>query len=95
MTLNINHQLTLLMDLLDEQRNDCCGNVAEYEQITRLVKSLMQNNELTDQQLQQLLPEIYAYGKDGESSSNIEAHITANNQQLATWVEAIHQTNLN
>ncbi len=94
MELNTNNQLTLLMDLLDEHHSDCCGSVSEYQQITRLVKSLMQNNSIPDQQLHTLLPEIYHYGKNGESSRDIEAHITANNKQLAAWIDAIQQTNL-
>ncbi|RFA33705.1 hypothetical protein CAI16_13830 [Virgibacillus dokdonensis] len=94
MELNTNNQLTLLIDLLDEHRTDLCGSVSEYQQITRLVNSLMQNSAISDQEIQELLPEIYDYGKNGESSQNMEAHITANNTQLATWIDALHQTNL-
>ncbi|CDQ39272.1 MULTISPECIES: YtzH-like family protein [Virgibacillus] len=92
MTLNTNNQLTLLIDLLDEQKGECCGHVSEYQQISRLVQSLMNNNNVTDQELLRILPEIYSYGKDGEIVENIEDHITANDQNLASWLHALHQT---
>ncbi|GAA0433674.1 MAG: YtzH-like family protein [Bacillota bacterium] len=95
MTLNVNNQLTLLKDLLDEQKLDCCGNVSEYQQITRIVQSLMNNSNVTDKQLMQLLPEIHYYGKEGEKTQDIEQHITANNDNLNNWINAIHQSNLN
>ncbi|WP_026907524.1 YtzH-like family protein [Paucisalibacillus globulus] len=94
MSLTVNHQLELLMDLLDEQQSECCAQVSEYQQIKRLVKSMMANNTITDEQLLQLLPEIYNYGRQGESVQNQEEHITTNIDNITNWISAIEQTNL-
>lgn len=94
MTLNSNHLLTLLHDILDEQCVDCCAEVSEYQQIKRLVKNMMAKKEITDEQLLQLLPEIYNYGIQGEGTNNVEDHITANKDNLETWMSAIRNTKL-
>ncbi|WP_085991523.1 YtzH-like family protein [Oceanobacillus senegalensis] len=94
MTLNTNNLLTLLHDILDEQSVGCCGEVSEYQQIRRLVKNMMSNNEITNEQLLQLLPEIYNYGRQGENAQNIEEHITVNKNNLKTWMSAIEHVNL-
>ncbi|RKQ29681.1 YtzH-like family protein [Oceanobacillus halophilus] len=89
MTLKTNNLLTLLHDILDEQCVGCCGQVSEYQQIKRLVKNMTANNQITDEQLLQLLPEIYNYGRQGENAQNVEEHITANKNNLETWMSAI------
>ncbi|WP_096269735.1 YtzH-like family protein [Paucisalibacillus globulus] len=94
MSLTVNNQLELLMDLLDEQQSECCAQISEYQQIKRLVKSMMANNTITDEQLLQLLPEIYNYGRQGESVQNHEEHITSNKDNINNWISAIEQTNL-
>jgi hypothetical protein len=94
MSLTVNHQLELLMDLLDEQQSECCAQVSEYHQIKRLVKSMMANNTITDEQLLALLPEIYNYGRQGESVQNQEEHIITNKDNINNWINAIEQTNL-
>lgn len=92
MTLNTNHLLTLLHDILDEQCVDCCAEVSEYQQIKRLVKNMMANNQITDEQLLQLLPEIYNYGIQGENATNIEDHINENKTNIQSWMSAIENT---
>ncbi|MEC5421883.1 YtzH-like family protein [Virgibacillus sp. C22-A2] len=94
MGLTVNNQLTLLQDILDEQNGECCGHVSEYQQIKRLVKSMIANDSITDEQLLQLLPEIYNYGREGESSQDLPMHITMNKQNIDNWITAIQQTNL-
>ncbi|MUK86795.1 hypothetical protein GMD78_00055 [Ornithinibacillus sp. L9] len=94
MSLNVNNQLTLLLDLLDEQQKECCAEVSEYQQIKRLVKSMMANNSITDEQLLQLLPEIYNYGRQGESVQNMAEHITSNQENLNQWISAIEHSKL-
>ncbi|WP_010651422.1 YtzH-like family protein [Oceanobacillus massiliensis] len=94
MTLNVNNQLTLLLDLLDEQQLDCCGSVSEFQQIERLVKSMLANNSITDNQLLSLLPDIYNYGRQGESAPSQPDHITSNKDNLHNWISAIQQTTL-
>lgn len=92
MSLTIHDQLALLYDILDEQTEGCCGNVAEYKQIKRLIQTMMAKNSITDEQLMQLLPEIYNYGRQGEIAQNIEEHITTNKDNIENWMNAIQQT---
>lgn len=92
MTISVNNQLTLLLDLLDEQHADCCATVSEYQQIKRLVRSLMTNNSITNEQLLGLLPDIYNYGRQGESAQNLPDHITLNKNNLNNWISAIQDT---
>ncbi|WP_163971694.1 YtzH-like family protein [Oceanobacillus halotolerans] len=94
MGLNVDDQLMLLHDILSEQSEDCCANVSEHQQIKRLVKAMMANNSISDEQLLQLLPEIYNYGREGEVVQNMEEHITTNQPNLETWMHAIEQTKL-
>ncbi|SDQ41726.1 YtzH-like protein [Virgibacillus subterraneus] len=94
MTLTVHNQLRLLHDILSEQTEDCCGEISEYQQIKRLVQAMMANNSISDEQLLQLLPEIYNYGRQGEIAQNDEEHITTNQENIKTWVSAIQQTNL-
>lgn len=94
MTLTINNQLTLLHDLLDEQNIARNGSTAEYQQIGRIVKSIMGKSNITDEQLLQLLPEIYNYGKQGENAQDTPEHIIANKENINNWISAIQATNL-
>lgn len=93
MTLNVNHQLALLYDLLDEHHYELDGQVGEYQQIKRVVKSMMANSSVTDEQLLQLLPEIYNYGLQGESAQNLNEHITDNQDNIQQWKKAIYNLN--
>lgn len=94
MSLTVNHQLELLLDILDEQQTECCAQVSEYQQIKRLVKSMIANNSISNEQLLQLLPEIYNYGRQGESVQNQEEHILTNKDNITNWISAIEQNNL-
>ncbi len=92
MTLTVHNQLRLLQDILSEQTEDCCGEISEYQQIKRLVQAMMANNSISDEQLLQLLPEIYNYGRQGEIAQNDAEHITTNQENIETWVSAIQRT---
>lgn len=94
MTLTVHNQLTLLHDLLDEHVSHKNGNVAEYQQIKRLVQSLTANHQISNDQLIQLLPEIYNYGLQGEIAQSLSDHITDNKDNIETWKQIIQQTNL-
>lgn len=94
MTINVNHQLTLLFDLLDEHHAEKDGLVAEYQQIKRVVKSMMANNSITDKQLLQMLPEIYNYGLKGENAQNSNEHIIDNENNIQQWKNTISSQNL-
>ncbi|GAA0332737.1 YtzH-like family protein [Bacillus carboniphilus] len=90
MPLNKHDQLNLLKDILTNQTQDCCGSVSECEQLERLVKSLMANNQLDGNALS-LLEEIYDYSQGGIQSSNLDSHITTYQPQLTQWVQDVNE----
>lgn len=92
MTLSVNNQLMLLHDILDEHHVDRSGSVAEYQQIKRLVQAIITKDSIADEQLLQLLPEMYDYGKRGESAQNQPEHITSYQNNIESWLSAIQQT---
>ncbi|GGB27069.1 hypothetical protein GCM10011409_00450 [Lentibacillus populi] len=94
MTLTIYDQLMLLHDILSEHTEDCTGEIAEYQQIKRLVQAMMAKNSITDEQLLQLLPEIYNYGRQGEIAQNSPEHITTNKENIVNWMNAINNVHL-
>lgn len=94
MTLTVADQLSLLHDLLDEQILESSGSVSEYQQIKRLVKTLIAKNNLTDEQMLQLLPEIYHYGLKGEIAQSLSEHIITNKENIETWKNAIQQVHI-
>jgi len=94
MTLSVNDQLRLLHDLLDEQMIDSSGSIAEYQQIKRLIQEMVAKNKVTDDELLQLLPEIYNYGRQGEIAQSSTEHITSNKENIESWKSAIQQTTL-
>lgn len=94
MPLSLNNQLMLLYDLLDEHTHYRTADVDEYKQIKRVVRSLMANGQLTDEELLQLLPEIYYYGIQGEQSYNLQELIDDNEHNLLHWKHAIANAEL-
>ncbi|ALX48421.1 YtzH-like family protein [Lentibacillus amyloliquefaciens] len=94
MVLTTHNQLQLLHDILTEQTEDCCGEISEYQQIKRLVQAMIANNSISNEQLLELLPEIYNYGRQGEIAQNDEEHIVSNKINIQTWVNAIQKTSL-
>ncbi|MGE7118588.1 YtzH-like family protein [Peribacillus sp. NPDC046944] len=92
MPLSHENQLHLLKDILYNQNTDCCGSVAEYEQVERLVKSLMVNADI-DQNVKTILKEIYEYSQTGIGASDLEAHINSHQDDLSQWIDDIDQFN--
>lgn len=90
MPLSQHNQLTLLTDILNNHQSDCCGSVAECEQVERLVKSLLTNSEVSDD-LKPILNEIYQYGQNGKYTSDLDNHITAHQGQLSQWVNNVNE----
>ena len=88
MGLNRQHQLQLIKDILTDHQLDCCGTVAEYEQVGRVIQ-LMLAKENLDAVVRQLLTDIYDYSQKGTSVSSIDAHIEAHQSHLSNWVENI------
>ncbi|MHC0038912.1 YtzH-like family protein [Pseudoneobacillus sp. C159] len=90
MPLNHQDQVNLLKDILNNHQTDCCGSVAECEQLERLVKSLMVNQNIHDN-VKNVLQEVYTYSQAGVYTSDLDSHITNNQDQLAQWVNDIDQ----
>jgi hypothetical protein len=90
MPLSHNDQVTLLTDILNNHQTDCCGSVAECEQLERLVKSLMVNTQV-NQNVKNILQEIYHYSQQGAQTADLDQHITANQENLSQWVNEIGQ----
>jgi len=88
MPLSHHDQVTLLKDILSNHQTDCCGSVAECEQLERLVKSLMVNTQV-DQNVKSVLQEVYDYSQQGAQTSNLNQHILSNQENLSQWVTDI------
>ncbi|CAM3765571.1 YtzH-like family protein [Mesobacillus zeae] len=88
MPLNHTDQVNLLKDILSNQQSDCCGSVAECEQLERLIKSLMVNADIS-QNVRPILEEIYIYSQNGKNTADLDEHINAHQDQLSSWVENI------
>lgn len=90
--LNIHHQLALMLDILNEQAAYKSGTVSEYEQISRLIQSMMSDPALTDNELKSILPALYDYCKQGAVSTSSEEHITAHKSYLNEWMQTIENS---
>lgn len=90
MPLNHQDQVGLLKDILSNHQSDCCGSVSECEQLERLVKSLMVNTQV-DQNVKNILQEVYEYGQGGAQTANLDQHIQSNQGNLENWVTNIDQ----
>ena len=88
MPLSHQDQVTLLKDILNNHQTDCCGSVAECEQLERLVKSLMVNNQI-DQNVKNVLQEVYDYSQHGTYTADLDQHILSNQNNLSNWVHHI------
>lgn len=92
MNLTTNNQLTLLYDILDEQMTEQDGTIAEYQQIKRLVQSMMANQAIPNTEtFFHLLPEIYHYGFQGEFVQCLTEHIVTNKNNIEKWLQAINE----
>ncbi|WP_312469942.1 YtzH-like family protein [Neobacillus sp.] len=90
MPLNHNDQVTLLKDILNNHQTDCCGSVAECEQLERLVKSLMVNTQV-DENIKNILQEVYQYSQHGAQTADLDQHILSNQNNLSQWVNNMDQ----
>ncbi len=86
MGLNHEHQVHLLKDILTDHQLDCCGTVAEYEQLERVIKSLMANTDLNSN-IKHVLEDVYQYSQSGRTANSIDSHIREHQSHLSQWVE--------
>ena len=85
MPLTLKDQVQLLKDILSSQQLECCGTVAECEQLERLAKSLMANANI-DQTRKSTLQEIYRYSQNGKYTQHLNEHIQSHQNSLSQWV---------
>lgn len=90
MSLNSNNQFDLLKDILTNHLEDCCGTVAECEQMERLIKSLMVNTNI-DENTKSVLNDIYSYSQQGKYTQHLDNHINEHQDQLSQWISDIDQ----
>jgi hypothetical protein len=88
MTINHEHQLIVLKDLLSDHQADRSGTVSECEQIERLAKSLMANDAVHSR-LKNTLSDIYTYSQNGKNATDLSSHIEEHEQQLAEWMNEL------
>jgi hypothetical protein len=88
MPIQYRDQVSLLRDILSEHQSECCGTVAECEQLERVIKSLMANSN-TDQHVKGLLENIYYYSQSGKYSASLDQHIESHQDQLSMWIQDI------
>ena len=63
MPLQYQDQVNLLKDILTNQQTDCCGSVSEYEQLERLIKSLMANSNVNQEDVNRYLTKFILIAK--------------------------------
>lgn len=94
MTLTIQNQLKFLHDILEEQIIDKTASVNDYQQIKKLVQSIMCSNSINNEQLFQILPEIYYYGIQGENVQCLQEHIKSNEENIKQWKTTLIKTEI-
>ncbi|TLS39061.1 YtzH-like family protein [Pseudalkalibacillus caeni] len=90
MPIDHKHQLMILHDILQNHQIDCCGSTSEYEQLSRLAKALMNNDQMSDQ-AKAILQEIDSYSSNGTKQPDFNRYINDNQAQLTQWVDSINQ----
>ncbi len=88
MPIQYHDQVNLLKDILSDHQSECCGTVAECEQLQRVIKSLMVHSD-TNHQAKGLLEDIYSYSQAGINSTALDEHIESHQQQLSQWIQDI------
>ena len=90
MPLQYQDQVSLLRDILKNHQIDCCGSVSEYEQLERLIKSLMVNSDM-NQEAKPILEQIYLYSQGGiNSSSSWTITLNPIKLSLSQWVNKMN-----
>ncbi|NYV64275.1 YtzH-like family protein [Bacillus sp. Gen3] len=89
MPLSHHDQMTLLKDILNNHQVDCCGSVAECEQLERLVKSLMVNPNIHEN-IKPILQEVFNYSQNGQYTQHLDIHIESNQENISEWVDQMN-----
>ncbi|MCM3770088.1 MULTISPECIES: YtzH-like family protein [Priestia] len=88
MPLNAEHQMNILKDILSNHQSDCCGTVAECEQVERLIQSMLAKG-YANTDIQATLQNVYKYTQDAKSATHLDEHIQTNQQNLSQWVQEL------
>lgn len=88
MPIQYRDQVSLIKDILSEHQSECCGSVAECEQLERVIKSLITNSN-TKQQVKSVFEDIYTYSQAGKNSTSLDQHIESHQEQLSQWIQDI------
>ncbi|RCX26695.1 YtzH-like protein [Bacillus sp. AG236] len=88
MPLNAEHQMNILKDILSNHQSDCCGTVAECEQVERLIQSMLAKGYASTD-VQATLQNVYNYTQDAKSAAHLDEHIQTNQQNLSQWVQEL------
>ncbi|WP_449537292.1 YtzH-like family protein [Ferdinandcohnia sp. Marseille-Q9671] len=90
MPINHTHQMDILKDILSNHQMDCCGTVAECQQLERLIQSLIANPSI-DQNVKQVLTDVYSYSQQGQYTQHLDNHIESHQNQINQWITDIDQ----
>ncbi|WP_102345239.1 YtzH-like family protein [Bacillus sp. Marseille-P3661] len=93
MPLSEQDQLSIIQDILKNHQYDCCSTVAEYQQMQRLIQSLMGHDGLSAE-LKNTLMDVYSYSQHGQNSSNMNDHINEHQGDLTSWINSIDDFNM-
>lgn len=88
MPLNAEHQMNIVKDILSNHQSDCCGTVAECEQVERLIQSMLAKGHASTD-VQATLQNVYKYTQDAKSAAHLDEHIQTNQQNLSQWVQEL------
>ena len=89
MSLSHRDQVQLLKDILTNHLEDSGGSVSECEQIGRLIKALLVNEEISTS-MHPMLMEVYDYCQSGKNTANLDQHINTHQEAISQWVNDIN-----
>ncbi|WP_080875054.1 YtzH-like family protein [Oceanobacillus timonensis] len=89
--LSLQNKLQLLCDILDEHQSGSCVSLNEHAQLERLAASLLAHENLSGQDIQNVLTNIQQYGKDGTAASDLSMHIDNHQEQFSHWINTVQQ----
>lgn len=89
MPITSNDMLTILIDILENHKTDCCGTVAECQQMKRLINSLLTNDQIIYSDIKPVLMNIYNYCQEGEASTELDTYIYSNQNDISHWLNGL------
>ena len=84
MPINQQHQLEVLKDILVNHQSDCRDSFRM--RAIRAPHSIVTANDNISSDAKTMLNDVYSYSQSGKSSSNLDNHISNNQEQLTQWI---------